>query len=230
MHPLRVATWNIRKAIGLDRRRDPNRVLHAVAALGADIVALQEADRRLGDRPGVFGPDHVEAVTGLVPIAAANGRSIGWHGNAILARPSLRVTGVLRLDLPGLEPRGALGAEFSVEDWQVRVIGVHLGLMRRHRQDQLAALVAEVASRPAMPTVILGDFNEWSRRRGLEPLEVDFAVHAPGCSYHAARPVARLDRIAVSARLKVDRTGVSHTNVTRIASDHLPVWADIEPA
>ncbi len=230
MHPLRIATWNIRKAVGLDRRRDPVRVMHAIAALGADIVALQEADKRLGDRPSVVGSDHILSLTGLVPVAVGNGRSIGWHGNAILARPSLQVTRVLRLDLPGLEPRGALGAELCGDGWQLRVIGVHLGLMRRHRQDQLAALVAEVAKGDAMPTVILGDFNEWSARRGLEPLEAAFTIHAPGHSYHAARPVARLDRIAVGLGLSVDRAGVSHTRATRFASDHLPVWADIAPA
>ena len=223
---LRLATWNIRKAVGLDRRRDPDRVLRVIAALAADVVALQEADRRLGDRPSVFAAGHVEALTGLVPVDAANGRSLGWHGNALFVRAGLPVREVLRVDLPGLEPRGAFGAEIDVGPG-LRVIGTHLGLMRRHRQDQLRALVALVAGRSAMPTAVMGDMNEWSPARGLEPLADAFAVHAPGRSYHAARPVAALDRIAVTPDLAAERGGVTHTEATRVASDHLPVWLDV---
>ncbi|MGE3746289.1 MAG: endonuclease/exonuclease/phosphatase family protein, partial [Sphingomonadaceae bacterium] len=47
---LSVASYNIRKAIGLDRRRRPERILDVIAELDADIVALQEADRRFGAR------------------------------------------------------------------------------------------------------------------------------------------------------------------------------------
>jgi len=43
---LRLASYNIHKALGTDGRRDPGRVLEVVNALGADVVALQEADRR----------------------------------------------------------------------------------------------------------------------------------------------------------------------------------------
>ncbi len=46
----RVATYNIRKAIGTDRRRSPERILDVLAELDADVVALQEADRRFGPR------------------------------------------------------------------------------------------------------------------------------------------------------------------------------------
>ena len=47
---LTVASYNMRKAVGLDRRRNPARVLQVLEEIDADIVALQEADKRVGTR------------------------------------------------------------------------------------------------------------------------------------------------------------------------------------
>ena len=102
---LRVASWNIHKAVGTDRRRDADRVLAAIASLQADIVALQEADRRLGDRPSALPRDRIGALTGLEPLPIGrNAVSLGWHGNALLARPGIHLTGVDHLDLPAPRP------------------------------------------------------------------------------------------------------------------------------
>ena len=53
---IKVASYNMRKGIGLDRRRDPGRVLSVLGELDADIVALQEADRRFGTRASAIPP------------------------------------------------------------------------------------------------------------------------------------------------------------------------------
>src|SRR3954451_9148933 len=65
-----VASYNMRKAIGLDRRRDPQRILDVLHQIDADVVALQEADKRFGSRGaavphelidthGVYRPVHL---------------------------------------------------------------------------------------------------------------------------------------------------------------------------
>ncbi len=221
---LRLATYNIRKCIGLDRRRDPGRILDVLNSLDADIIALQEADRRMGNRPAALPREMIETGSDFVPLALdESGVSLGWHGNAILLRKGLEANGVHRLELPGLEPRGAVIAALGDLD----IVGVHLGLMRRHRQEQLAAIREALARMPPRPRVILGDFNEWSERRGLEMLEPDFTLHAPGLSYHAAHPVAALDRLALGPGIGLRDAGVLQTPLARRASDHLPVWADI---
>jgi endonuclease/exonuclease/phosphatase family metal-dependent hydrolase len=229
MTSLRVASYNIRKCVGLDRRRDPDRVLGIIAELGADAVALQEADRRLGERPATLERGRIETITGLVPVdLAANDISLGWHGNAVLLHPEIRVETVRRLDLPGLEPRGAVLIEAVRGGRLFRMVAVHLGLTRAFRRKQLYEIVKAAAPAKAeMPTVILGDMNEWRNDRGLEPFEPHFTVHAPGLSFHAARPVAALDRIALNRRLKLHDAGVHQSEAARIASDHLPVWADL---
>ena len=79
-----------------------------------------------------------------------------------------------------------------------------------------------------MPTAILGDFNEWSAAQGLEALHARYALHAPGHSFHAARPIAALDRVALSPGLSLRDAGVVESKQAKIASDHLPVWADVD--
>jgi endonuclease/exonuclease/phosphatase family metal-dependent hydrolase len=107
------------------------------------------------------------------------------------------------------------------------VVGVHLGLVRRYRALQLAAIRAAIGHRELMPTAIIGDFNEWSAGGGTGELGAGFRVHAPGSSFPSARPLAALDRVALSAGLHLRDAGVMARSPARIASDHLPIWADI---
>lgn len=165
---LRVATYNIRKAVGLDRRRDPERIMRVIAALDADIVALQEADRRLPPRDPVLDREELRAVTGLRPVPFEHGRrSLGWHGNGILVREHVRIISCDHHDLPGVEPRGAVQALLAVGGREIRVFGVHLGLMRASRRAQLSALIRLMGQDEAHPTLIAGDFNERSLKVGL---------------------------------------------------------------
>ena len=223
---LRLASYNIRKTRGLDQRRAPHRTLDVINALEADVVLLQEADHRIGPRPAALARGLIEAETDfkVVPISR-NEVSLGWHGNAILLRKGWRHGTISHLDLPGMEPRGAVRLVLDLPV-QITVIAVHLGLLRRNRLEQLTAINDAVA--PAGHTIIAGDFNEWSRRRGLEPLAPHFDMHAPGRSFHAARPLAALDRIGLSAGLALSDAGVAQDALARRASDHLPIWADID--
>lgn len=219
---LRIASYNIRKAKGLDQRRDPHRIIHVLNSLDADLIALQEADRRLGNRPAAV-PRHLIATETDFEVAelATNDVSLGWHGNAMLVRKGLPITDNARISLTGLEPRGAV----SVTVLGITFIGVHLGLLRRFRNIQLGQLAD--ATRQLSGVVIMGDFNEWSPKRGLEPLLDQFQVHKPGATFHAARPIAALDRIALSKELALKDAGVAQSQLARKASDHLPIWADI---
>lgn len=224
---LRVASYNIRKGIGLDRRRRPERALEVMSHLGAQIIAVQEADRRLGNRPAALTAAMVHAGSDFVPVQVANNDvSLGWHGNALLVHKGLQVADTQRLELPGLEPRGAILVDLD-GPLPLTIVATHLGLMRQHRTAQLQAILTALSARPYRPTIILGDFNEWSNSRGMEPLENLFTVHRPGKSYHASRPVAALDRIALSRDLTLRDAGVEERGQARIASDHLPVWGDI---
>lgn len=222
---IRIASYNIHKARGVDRRHDPERILQVINGLDADIIVLQEADKRLGQRLPAIQPELIDSETDfrLVDVSA-NGISLGWHGNAVLVRPGVNVAGVTRLELPGLEPRGALRIDLDIGAG-LSVVGTHLGLRRRNRLAQLQTLCD--ATQDSAHTVIAGDFNEWSERAGLEPLADRFETHSPGRSFHARRPMAALDRFALSAGVEMRDAGVEQGPLAKRASDHLPIWSDI---
>ncbi|WP_136645722.1 endonuclease/exonuclease/phosphatase family protein [Tabrizicola sp. YIM 78059] len=223
---LRVATWNIRAGLGTDLRRDAQRVLDAIAALRADILALQEADFRLGARPSALPRDEITERTGLLPLPVGrNSASIGWHGNALLVRPDFRLVGLERLDLPGIEPRGAVIADLDGPG-ALRLVGVHLGLWRGSRRKQLDTIREAVLRHPARPTLILGDFNEYSRRVGLGRLTRAFRLMDPAPTYPSRRPTLALDRIAHSHDLELEPLAVPWRQGVQV-SDHLPLLAQM---
>ena len=224
---MRIASYNIRKAVGLDWRRDPFRIIRVLADLDADVVALQEADKRLGARPAVLPDDLLYEHTGLRIVDVVDGPSSGWHGNALLVRDGFTVHDAERLVLPGIEPRGAIVADLTGPEGDVTVVGTHLGLRRSCRQLQLAHLRDAVDAR-APRTIIAGDMNEWSPRIGFDLLKDQFDLIAPGPSFHASRLLAPLDRFALGKSFRLDDAGVVLKGEARRASDHLPIWMDAE--
>jgi len=244
-----VASYNMRKAIGLDRRRDPQRVLDVLHQIDADVIALQEADKRFGgrgsavpheliDTHGVYKPVHLgvrhkrvldKARKHTDKLFKVNTRNIGWHGNAILVKRHVGVLGCSALELPTLEPRGAVMAELLINDKPIRVVGMHLDLSGLWRKRQMRAILEAIAERPQkMPTVLMGDTNEWRTESGcLKEIEPEFHLAPTGPSFHARHPVAQLDRIIVDKDLTIEAAGVHMSPAARRASDHLPIWARI---
>ena len=230
---IRIASYNIRKAIGRDRRRRPERILGVLAEIAADIVVLQEADRRFGKRrASSLPPEVISAQTHYRAIdIAVRPHSIGWHGNAILVREGIEVLSARRLELPALEPRGAVMVEVLDGERGLRVVGAHLSLLARWRQLQAAAIERRLdETEGGMPTVLIGDFNAWTHEApSLEPIARRYLCHAPGKSYPAHRPVAPLDRLFFDKDVTLVNAGVHDSALARVASDHLPIWADLEP-
>src|SRR5215217_6768496 len=206
-----VASYNMRKAVGLDRRRDPGRVLAVLKEIDADVVALQEADKRFGgrgsavpheliDTHGVYKPVHLgvrhrrpleKARKHAEKLLKVSTRNIGWHGNAILVKRHVGVIDCAALELPTLEPRGAVLAELLIGDKPLRVIGLHLDLSGLWRRRQMRAILDEIARRPnRMPSVLMGDTNEWRSAAGcLKDLDGHYRIAPTGPSFHSRKPV-----------------------------------------
>ncbi|PRY26595.1 endonuclease/exonuclease/phosphatase family metal-dependent hydrolase [Aliiruegeria haliotis] len=225
---LRLASYNIQKAVGVDFRRDPMRILDVVNGLDADVVALQEVDKRLGERPSVLCRKYIEEETDfrIAPLSR-NEVSLGWHGNAVLVHRDLEITATEHIELPGLEPRGAVRVDVETEAGPLSVVGTHLGLVRYYRRLQLETIRARLGGRLGR-SVIMGDFNEWSEDRGMEPLAGAFDIVNPGNSFHAARPIAGLDRFALGKAARLHDAGVEEGDLASWASDHLPIWSDVQ--
>ena len=190
---MQIASYNIRKAVGLDWRRDPERIVDVLAEIDADVIVLQEADKRVGTRAGVLPLDHLETELGYIMADVSLGPlSHGWHGNAILLRSDFADHVPARIELPVLEPRGAVSV--LLEQPHIEVIGVHLGLTPGMRRKQMLALQKVVDEREH-PVLLAGDFNEWNSAQ--LPFVDPVTVVSPGPSFHASRPTATLDRFVL---------------------------------
>lgn len=228
---LKIASYNIHKCVGNDGIFDPLRINNVILSLDADVVVLQEADARFGQREGLLDLNHLNLNGGYRSIFSPqrNSRSHGWHGNMVLYRNSI-VHNVEQLNLPSLEPRGAIVVDFGIGKTSFRLLAVHLGLFRRSRKKQVAAIIAAADPHPLRHVIIIGDMNEWrlERRSALKLLMSEFVeVSAKLRSYPSRYPVLALDRLFVSHSLRVESLNIVDTPLTRIASDHLPVNATI---
>ncbi len=220
---MRVASYNVRKAVGLDWRRDPDRIVDVLGEIDADIIVLQEADRRVGSRGGVLPLDRLETELGYIMTdVSLRPGSHGWHGNAILVRSKFTDLVAGRIELPVMEPRGAVSVQLKHPD--LEVIGVHLGLTPGMRRKQMLTLQKVLRGRDH-PVLLAGDFNEWSSVR--LPFDASATVVTPGLTFHATRPTAALDRFVLGRGLRAVSAHVHKSALAKRASDHLPVVIEI---
>ena len=231
---LKVASYNIHKGIGLDRRRNPERILDVLAEIDADIVALQEADRRFFERRAVVDAGLLKEGAGDYKHVGFDMRpkSLGWHGNAILVREGAKILHAEPLYFDTLEPRGAVLAEVELRGLRVRVVGMHLDLSGLYRIRQVRQILDILKPREPMATVIMGDTNDWNSgaRAAMPTVPEPWGFARCGPSFHTRRPILELDRIIHSADFKVQACGVHRSDLSSRASDHLPIWASLSPA
>ena len=227
---LTFATYNIHKGVGVDRRRDPMRIISVLREIDADVIALQEADLRWGARSSVLPRAALQDTDWRAVDVAKRPQSLGWHGNALLVRRNIGVVHAEPLALPTLEPRGAVCAELMYEGRRFRVAGMHLDLSGLRRREQFRSVLGHLeAVRPKCPEVLMGDFNQWQLERGaIRAFGEEWRVLAPAPSFPSTKPIARLDRMVISKSWKVDRQQVHRSALAHVASDHLPMIATLE--
>lgn len=225
-----IASYNVHKGVGFDRRFDPARIISVIREMNADVIALQEASGRFGARESLLDLDRLEHECGLVPapVSGMDGQH-GWHGNLILFREGT-VTSARQLALPGVEPRGALVMDLTLKTGPLRIIAAHLGLLRNSRAKQVETLLGEAQAHDERPTLLMGDLNEWrlGRRSALNGLAPEFGpLHATLPSFPSRFPVLALDRVLGRPHDLICGVELHDTPLARVASDHLPIKASI---
>lgn len=223
---MRVATFNIRHGAPADGWANHRAMASSVASLAADVVALQEVDRRVVRSWFVDQARAAARASGAVAWFEPTRRMGpgGRYGNALVVRGRIRRRGVLHLPAVG-EPRLAMFATVIIEDQEVTVVCTHLQNRRKGRPDeapeQLGALLAALEHWP-IPRVVMGDLNLRPERvlpalaaAGLDPVTT-------GPTHPADDPRARIDWIATA--------GMVHLGASVPAlrtSDHRPIVADL---
>lgn len=223
-----IASYNVRKCVGLDWKRNPDRIQAILAELDADIVLLQEADKRLKPRPGTLSAENLWRDLGYrFAEVADNAVSHGWHGNAVLYREPLRVLHAERLAIPTVEPRGAVAVVFALPDGnRLQVIATHLSLLKKIRAKQINYLLRHVQQqKPSYPTLIGGDLNEKNAEQWFvdNPLSQHFQLITPGASFHSSKPILAFDRFIADKSIRVGDSRVHRSALSAKGSDHLPV-------
>ncbi len=224
---LRVATWNIHACVGMDRRLDPDRILAVIDALDADLLALQEVPL-LSEHPELRALLDSRARYRVLFNNILTDHAHGF-GNALLSR--LPIIGSHRIDLawPGREPRDALGAQVEMTDGRrLQVLATHLGLKARERRWQYEQLARSLATSEG-PALLMGDFNEWRVPPGkhLARSGVSVASQSGRRSFPAPMPMLSLDHILTTSDLQVLDVRAWRGPGLWLASDHLPLVADI---
>ncbi|HUS54909.1 MAG TPA: endonuclease/exonuclease/phosphatase family protein [Thermohalobaculum sp.] len=225
-HDLSVASYNIHKGIGTDRRRDVARTAAVISEIGADILALQEVDTRFGTRTGLLDLERIRRDLGLIAVPMKDaGAAHGWYGNLLLLRNAL-VQEVHQLILPGFEPRGAQVTDLVIAGQPLRIVNAHLGLLPGSRAAQARALIDKISQLEGRPTLLLGDLNEW--RGGGATLQIlgeHFQIAEARLSFPSRFPLLALDRMMLSSHGELLDVAAHDSPLSRRASDHLPIKA-----
>jgi endonuclease/exonuclease/phosphatase family metal-dependent hydrolase len=231
---LRIATYNIHRSRGMDRRTMPARIAEVIRSLNADIVALQEV---IGAGPAGAGQaEEIGAAVGMGWVMAPV-RQLRKHlfGNVILSRLPIVHHSQYDLSWRTCEPRACQRADLDLgSGHQLHIYNVHLGtavLERRYQATRLAAFVHD--RRVEGPKVILGDFNEWTRGLATKTLSslfesIDiYAYLKRRRTYPGIFPFLHLDHIYYEGRVEVRGVELARSRASLMASDHLPLIADL---
>ena len=228
MTPLIVASYNIHRGVGLDRKRNLDRIARVIAEMNPDVVGLQEVVRENGvahaDQAVYLG----QALGMHVVMGETRPFGSGTYGNAVLTR--LPVLGSVRCDLScdGREPRGCLRVDLDLDHTAVHVFNCHFGLAFHERRAQLALLAGFLQAADCEgPRLLVGDINEWHRGPVTRGLRREFSspMRRMRRTHPALFPIFRLDRIYWDVELQGEEFHVHRSRLARVASDHLPVVA-----
>ncbi len=239
MKTFKVATYNIHKGVqglGPARRLEIHNLGHAVEQFDADIVCLQEvrAFNRLHARRFAHWPDMGQAdflaPEGYTPIYRTNAiTQHGEHGNALLSRWPVVEHSHENMSDHRFEQRGLLHARLRVQEREVHVIVVHLGLLPASRVRQIKQLQRYISREvpTEIPVLVAGDFNDWGSTVSRMMVEFGFQSHdgASTPTYPSRLPLVQLDHVYARG-LQAVHSFTPQGGIWSRMSDHLPLLVE----
>lgn len=240
---MRVMSYNVHRCTGIDRKTSPRRIADLIAHYQPDVVGLQEIDvHRLRTNKEHQARVLAEMLEMYFVFYPAIRESSEHYGDAIFSRYPITPVRFGKLPMPQrrrpVEPRGALWVEVDYKGRKVQMFNTHLGLNPRERHKQVESLLSPewISSKHCHePLILCGDFNALPRSKSYQKLTYrlhDCESLLPGRrrrqTFPASYPLYRIDYIFVSKEWKVRDVFVPRTELLKIASDHLPVIAELE--
>jgi endonuclease/exonuclease/phosphatase family metal-dependent hydrolase len=239
---VRILTYNVHRWLGTDRKVAPARIAEVIASCEPDIVALQEVR---------VGRTHAGALDQAAIVAAKLGMDLHFqptirilgeqYGIAVLSRHPSNIVKSGRLPTlsprPSFEKRSALWVSVEVDGHPVQVVNAHLSLRSGERRAQAAALLGpDWMGHPdcADSAVLLGDFNAPPYSRSyrlmadqLRDAQLSNPTGEAQPTFHTRAPLLRLDHVFVTKSLEVVAAAPVRNSLTRVASDHFPLLAEL---
>lgn len=235
----RIATYNVHKCRGMDRRVRPARIIEVLGEVDADIVALQEVLSVEGAAPEANQARFIADALGCDSFLGENRKLRGGaYGNVILSRLPIEHSQNYDLTWRDRERRGCLRADIRLSEKSselLHVFNVHLGTAYIERRFQARKLVGDEILGDASlrgRRIVLGDFNEWVRGLTTKLLggaleSVDVALHVGRSkTYPGVLPVMHLDHIYFDSSLRLEKFYLHRSRTALLASDHLPMVAE----
>ena len=243
----RVMTYNIHRAIGLDRRFRPERLIRIIESYAPDIILLQEVDDGVPRSREMDLAHELATQMGYPHMAVGHNVTLrkGRYGNATLSRhPILRERNI-DLTIGKWKRRGCQHTAIVLNghvgrSHRIEIFNLHLGLSAHQRDLQVALLARsrELASLvTSVACLVGGDFNDWHSLLqsffvgGLKFRSATGRASSgerPIPTYPAFFPRGPLDNIYYRGPLRLISARRCRLRVSRIASDHLPIVADFE--
>lgn len=238
MRIFRIATYNIHKGRGLDGRTRVERIARVLDKIKPDIVALQEVVNHEGSSIEDHQASFLAARLGyFFAIGETRKHRGGVYGNVTLSRWKFERVRQIDLTVYGREERGVLRTDIRIGHHLVHVFNLHLGTAHRERKLQAIRLMDADLLRAvdiSGPRIVLGDFNDWTHGLVTRTLSAEFhfsdlAEHLPRRrNYPALLPFLHLDHIYYDHHLKIAGARFQQDRLSLIASDHLPLVADLK--
>jgi endonuclease/exonuclease/phosphatase family metal-dependent hydrolase len=228
-------TYNIHVGIGMDKKLDLPRIAAVINEQKPDLVGLQEVDR------GVTRTQRIDEIVELARLTRMNYDFAfnlryqgGQYGVAILSRSPIKaMEHRVYQNLREAERRGFIRAEVSVRGVTLNFVTTHLDYQfddgRLFEARQLLAALKDIKG----PLVVVGDFNDGPTgqtyqlvREQFDDAWLETRPSEGGFTYPSDKPEKRIDYIFTRAtdRFQAKRVWIVNT----LASDHVPVVADLE--
>lgn len=235
---LRFLTYNVHSCFGTDRKLDPGRIAAVISECRPDVIALQEVDVGRARSGGI---DQAHMIAAHLQMEAHFHPALHLkdekYGDAVLTALPMRLIKAAPLPSSG-EPRGALWVEIDIGEAKLQVIVTHLGLRGSERLRQATALLGHGwlggMEESGNRVILAGDLNAAPRSTAYKLLarqlkDVQLLTEAkPRPTFPSRLPLLRIDHVLVGEGIDVAACRVHNSALARVASDHLPLLAELD--
>ncbi len=230
--PVKVATYNIHQGIGRDGLENVEKTAELIRNIDARVVGIQELGAFHGQSADL-ATYQIDRIVETTKMSVVTGPTIhhphSTYGNCLLSKDPVTAVRRFNIGQKALEPRGLLDVDLTINGRLMRVMVTHLGLKAWERRLQVKKILNHLDEGPNIPTIIMGDFNEWFPwSRVIRWMNNRCGISSAPATFPAQFPILALDRLWAIPLCPLKNVRVYNNKISRLVSDHLPLVAEIE--